>query len=231
MKKIIIVLTAIVLFPLVISNNIPKAYATIGNINIVNNTGFISTYLQIPFDGKDSSPSYPEFNDGDLDMNTFLVVDDIIFIEDALNSRILVYRDFSFDKSIDINENHDAKLFYYDAQTDILQIVYDDLSDYQTHLYIEKYNIAQDVEIEKPKDLMKSSCDLVNYFFDDKGNLVTDYLELDVNGKPIGTENLFFIESNLQLDKYYLEPDISVDSQKKRLGIADIYNEVLYISR
>lgn len=142
--------------------------------------------------------------------DTFFVSDDVIFLDDTLKQRILMYKKGKFVKSIDLEWNRDVKQMFYAKDENVLKVVYIDLSNRSQpctcDILIEDGRIINDEKIE----------DSEYYFYREDGKLMTDYYD----GKAaLQLKKVYKILRNFKKDCVgYSQVFSSVDEKETMFG-------------
>lgn len=118
----------------------------------------------------------------EISSDTFFVSGNTIFVDDTVNHRIIVYEDGNYSKEIPLEWNMDVKQMYYDPQNDLLKMVYLDLNaDDATHLFLTEAHTAngqlESALESEAEELSNAEKVLLEYCFDQDGNLLTQYLD------------------------------------------------------
>lgn len=130
-----------------------------------------------PVNTEDSAGFIPANEHEKLAPDAFFVSGDRIFLDDTVNNRILVYRGQNLEKSIPLSSEMDVQLLFYSSEDDVLKMVYwDRFNEHGTHLYLTSVTVSADEAVPVGQELSDSSRILLEYSFDNKGNLITEYL-------------------------------------------------------
>lgn len=130
-----------------------------------------------PVNTEDSAGFIPANEHEQLAPDAFFVSGDRVFLDDTVNNRILLYRGQSLEKSIPLSSEMDVQLLFYSSEDDVLKMVYwDRFNEYGTHLYLTSVTVSADETVPVGQELSDSSRILLEYSFDSKGNLITEYL-------------------------------------------------------
>lgn len=130
-----------------------------------------------PVNTEDSAGFIPANEHEELAPDAFFVSGDRIFLDDTVNNRILLYRGQIFEKSIPLSSEMDVQLLFYNSEDDVLKMVYwDRFNEHGTHLYLTSVTVSADEAVPVGQELSDSSRILLEYSFDSKGNLITEYL-------------------------------------------------------
>lgn len=111
--------------------------------------------------------------------DAFYVSGDTIFVDDTVNHQIIIYDKGVYRKSIPLATNMNVMLMFYDALSDTLKMVYEDLfgeDGTDLYLYLTSVCVSEDVEVGIGDKICKNNEMPLGYCFDMDGNLVTHYL-------------------------------------------------------
>ena len=112
--------------------------------------------------------------------DAFFVSGDRIFLDDTVNNRIMIYRGQNFEKSIPLSTEMDVKLLFYSSEDDVLKMVYwDRFNENGSHFYLTSVLVSWGEVVPVGQELSDDSRILLEYSFDSKGNLHTEYLSND----------------------------------------------------
>ena len=126
--------------------------------------------------GKKNTPGY-EDKDEKIQPDCFYLSGERVFLDDTVNQRILIYKNGKYEKSISLEWNYDVKRMYYSATDHILKTVYEDLSYSEGPVYgTADYNV-DDGTIVSEKQISDAKNVLLQFFYQDNGELDTVYLE------------------------------------------------------
>lgn len=130
-----------------------------------------------PVNTEDSVGFIPANEHEKIAPDAFFVSGDRIFLDDTVNNRIMIYKGQSFEKSIPLAAEMDVKLMFYSSEDDVLKMVYwDRFNENGSHLYLTSVSVSSDEAVPVGQELSDSSRVLLEYSFDSKGNLITEYL-------------------------------------------------------
>jgi hypothetical protein len=219
MKKKIICVIIILLITPVICFSLIKAYNN--KINNHDNTdlhnkeakssSFINEENKLIYSfpvNKENSAGYePAKEHEEIRPDAFCISGNNLFIDDTVNSRIIVYDNGVYKKKIELQNNMDAILMFYDYTNDRLKIVYEDLyreDGTDLYLYMTSVCVSEDNKTEKGKKICKNNKIPINYCFDMDGNLITEYL-----GEPASLA--YIDEMQINRDVLTLGDSISYD--------------------
>lgn len=121
---------------------------------------------------------YVEANEGEeIAPDAFYVAGDRVFIDNPISHSIMVYQGEELVKTIPLSWEMDVKLMYYDEEGDTLKIVYRNLDKASaTYLYLTSITVDKGEKVSVGKELSNEEQILLEYCFDEKGELMTEYL-------------------------------------------------------
>lgn len=130
-----------------------------------------------PVNTEDSVGFIPANEHEKIAPDAFFVSGERIFLDDTVNNRIMIYRGQSFEKSISLSPEMDVKLLFYSSEDDVLKMVYwDRFNENGSHFYLTSVSVSSNEAVPVGQKLSDSSRILLEYSFDSKGNLITEYL-------------------------------------------------------
>lgn len=155
-------------------------------MELLNNTNSCNILKYSYLINSDNAPSFIPANEHEeIGPDTFFVSEDIVFVDDTVNNRILVYNREDYFRSISLPWYMDITLMYYDIKEDVLKVVYEDRND----SYIKQYMVTMSAEtgemVSKVQELSNQDKRLLEYCFDSDGNLLTLYLNEDKNNEKM----------------------------------------------
>ena len=169
LKRIMTFVTCSICFVTSFLNVSAETEMNVVAANIGNNVLIYS--IELNQDGE-NSPSYLASNEHEpLGPDTFFVSDNMLFIDDTINCRIMVYENGTYAFSIPLSWNRNVEQLYYDSDSDILKIIYKDREEVDcTHLYIVEYDVSEISQLGDPIEISDSDNILLGYCFDSGGN-------------------------------------------------------------
>jgi hypothetical protein len=133
--------------------------------------------------------------------DAFFISDNRVFIDDTVNNRIIIYNGQNFEKSIPLSAEKDVTLMFYSSEDDVLKIVYRDrFNENGTYLYLTSTTVSSSEMVPVGQELSDSSRILLEYCFDNNGDLITEYLvdeEVDQKLTHINTELASITENDM----------------------------------
>ena len=157
---------------------------------------------------EENTPKYDK-RGGATCCDTFFVSDDVIFLDDSINQRILMYEKGKFVKSIDLEWNCDVKQMFFAKNENVLKVVYEDLSGEGSEycscdINIEDGRKTNDEKIEKG---------LIEYYYREDGKLMLSFLQEKATSKwkkiikvlekiEKGDWSFYTVFSNVEEDEY-----------------------------
>lgn len=172
---------------------------------------------------EENTPGYDK-RGGATCCDTFFVSDDVIFLDDSINQRILMYEKGKFVKSIDLEWNRDVKQMFYVKDENVLKFVYEDLSGDGSQYYTCDINIEDGRIINDEK--IKDSDNLIHYYYREDGKLMTTYF----GGKATPQlKKIYEILKNFQKgDKDYSKVFSNVDGKETMFGYELMYKKMMH---
>ncbi len=127
-----------------------------------------------------NEPGYDPANEGEtITVDTFFLSNDRVFIDDTVNNRILIYKNGSYEKKINLEFKRDVKKMYYDEDAGILKAVYENREKLDaTHYYLMYIDVTKNCIISE-KEISNEKNILLEYAFNSDGELETNYYEKD----------------------------------------------------
>lgn len=152
-----------------------------------------------------NEPGFIPANEGEeVTADTFYVSDDYVFVDDTTGARILVYKNGDYNKTLKLEWNQNVVRMYYSPKTDMLSMVYIDLSKTDTsYYYFLKMKVSTE-QIVESKQLSNKKQVLLDYYFDVNGNLQTEYLkEKSIEEDDLEEELNDILDDDFQYEECY----------------------------
>lgn len=130
----------------------------------------------------EEEPGFIPSNEGEqITSDTFCVWNNYIFLDDTTGTRILMYEDGKYVKELKLEWYQDVQTMYYSDENGTLSMVYQNLDKTDATYY---YLMTMDImngNVKENRQISSSKKILLDYRFDEKGELQTNYLREESN--------------------------------------------------